>query len=91
MAPSCPVDRRPFSHVYRWDRILGCVQVNALFSLFTAVVLSFVEISCAVKLRHPLPAVNEKYGALFSHDVSLFEVYLRRILTAEKKIWLKWF
>lgn len=27
MAPSCPVDRRPFSHVYRWDRILGCVQV----------------------------------------------------------------
>lgn len=90
MAPSCPVDRRPFSHVYRWDRILGCVQVSVLFSLFTAVVLSFVEISCTVKLRHPLPPVNEKYRALFFHDVSLFEVYLR-ILTAEKKIWLKWF
>lgn len=27
MAPSCPVDRRPFNNVYRWDRTLGCVQV----------------------------------------------------------------
>ncbi|XP_026218418.1 protein SCAF11 isoform X2 [Anabas testudineus] len=27
MAPSCPVDRRPFSNVYRWDGDLSCVQV----------------------------------------------------------------
>ncbi|KAM3859240.1 uncharacterized protein scaf11 [Diretmus argenteus] len=25
--PSCPVDRRPFDHVYKWDPTLGCVQV----------------------------------------------------------------
>ncbi len=28
MAPSCPVDRRPFTNVYRWDGNLGCVQVS---------------------------------------------------------------
>ncbi|KAF1372563.1 hypothetical protein PFLUV_G00266790 [Perca fluviatilis] len=27
MAPSCPVDRRPFTNVYRWDGNLSCVQV----------------------------------------------------------------
>ncbi|XP_068443083.1 protein SCAF11 [Clinocottus analis] len=26
-APSCPVDRRPFTNVYRWDGNLSCVQV----------------------------------------------------------------
>lgn len=25
--PSCPVDRRPFSDVYKWDPTLGCIQV----------------------------------------------------------------
>ncbi|KAI4803324.1 hypothetical protein KUCAC02_006875 [Chaenocephalus aceratus] len=27
MSPSCPVDRRPFTNVYRWDGNLSCVQV----------------------------------------------------------------
>ncbi|XP_061922275.1 protein SCAF11 [Entelurus aequoreus] len=27
MVPSCPVDRRPFRNVYRWDGGLRCVQV----------------------------------------------------------------
>ncbi|XP_068573058.1 protein SCAF11 [Cebidichthys violaceus] len=27
MAPSCPVDRRPFTNVYRWDGNFSCVQV----------------------------------------------------------------
>ncbi|XP_019747342.1 protein SCAF11 isoform X2 [Hippocampus comes] len=27
MVPSCPVDRRPFRNVYRWDGSLRCVQV----------------------------------------------------------------
>ncbi|KAK7895985.1 hypothetical protein WMY93_021310 [Mugilogobius chulae] len=26
-SPSCPVDRRPFTNVYRWDGHLSCVQV----------------------------------------------------------------
>lgn len=29
MAPSCPVDRKPFTSVYRWDRNLSCEQVSA--------------------------------------------------------------
>ncbi|KAK2858758.1 hypothetical protein Q5P01_003378 [Channa striata] len=28
MAPSCPVDRRPFTNVYKWDGDLSCVQVS---------------------------------------------------------------
>ncbi|XP_021165760.2 protein SCAF11 isoform X3 [Fundulus heteroclitus] len=27
MSPSCPVDRRPFSNVYRWDGDVGLVQI----------------------------------------------------------------
>ncbi|XP_077401762.1 uncharacterized protein scaf11 isoform X2 [Vanacampus margaritifer] len=27
MVPSCPVDRRPFRNVYRWDGSLRCVQI----------------------------------------------------------------
>ncbi|XP_039999310.1 protein SCAF11 isoform X2 [Xiphias gladius] len=27
MAPSCPIDRRPFTNVYRWDGNFSCVQV----------------------------------------------------------------
>ncbi|XP_057712281.1 protein SCAF11 isoform X2 [Corythoichthys intestinalis] len=27
IVPSCPVDRRPFRNVYRWDRSMRCVQV----------------------------------------------------------------
>ncbi|XP_077565503.1 uncharacterized protein scaf11 isoform X2 [Stigmatopora nigra] len=27
VVPSCPVDRRPFRNVHRWDRSLRCVQV----------------------------------------------------------------
>lgn len=30
MAPSCPVDRRPFTNVYRWDGNLSCVQVSLI-------------------------------------------------------------
>ncbi|XP_010795066.1 protein SCAF11-like [Notothenia coriiceps] len=31
MSPSCPVDRRPFTNVYRWDGNLSCVQVRLPF------------------------------------------------------------
>lgn len=34
MAPSCPVDRRPFSKVYRWDKNLNCVQVSVVLTRF---------------------------------------------------------
>lgn len=39
MAPSCPVDRRPFTNVYRWDGNLSCVQVSLVATgVFTVIV-----------------------------------------------------
>lgn len=34
MTPSCPVDRRPFSNVYRWDGNRGCVLVSLVSFFF---------------------------------------------------------
>lgn len=43
MAPSCPVDRRPFTNVYRWDGKRSCVLVSLVFF--------FLKIQCCETFR----------------------------------------
>lgn len=50
MAPSCPVDRRPFTNVYRWDGNLSCVQVS-MDVLAEDIMTSFVHNSTQETLR----------------------------------------
>uniref|UniRef100_A0A8D0AD73 SR-related CTD-associated factor 11 n=1 Tax=Sander lucioperca TaxID=283035 RepID=A0A8D0AD73_SANLU len=61
MAPSCPVDRRPFTNVYRWDGNLSCVQVSlrpTCVFLQDAVCCLFQGVVCAITC----PKGGEKRG-----------------------------
>uniref|UniRef100_A0A3B3VM09 RING-type domain-containing protein n=1 Tax=Poecilia latipinna TaxID=48699 RepID=A0A3B3VM09_9TELE len=55
MSSSCPVDRRPFTNVYRWDGHLGLVQVS---SPLTTVLSGSTVVFCPVVFQGVVCAVT---------------------------------